>query len=74
MASIVQLPRAFQVSLVFVFDSDERTDQELMVYLLDRIAPALSLGQYGKGASCQRVTVPPGLTHQGAALPPSPPS
>jgi len=73
MAKVLQLPRAFQVSLVFVFEADDRSDQDLMVYLLDRINPALSLGAYGRGAACQRVAVPQaGPLAGGATLPPPP--
>jgi len=53
--AIVQPPRAFQVQLLFVFPEDARTDAELIVYLLDRINPALSLGAYGKAATCARI-------------------
>jgi hypothetical protein len=66
---IVQPPRAFQVQLLFVFPEDGRSDTELMTYLLDRISPALTLGVYGKGASCARVPLPAG----NAAAPLHPP-
>jgi hypothetical protein len=74
MAKVLQLPRAFQISLVFVFDADDRSDEDLMRYLLDRVSPALSLGAYGRGAACHRVAVPAGAAFPPAAgtLPPPP--
>jgi len=61
---IVQPPRAFQFTAVFVFPEDSRTDTELGAYLLDRICPALSLGPYAKAAGVSRIALPTDLPHQ----------
>ena len=58
MSSILQPPRAFQLSIVFVFPEDPRSDAELGTLMTKAVSTSLELTAYAKGASVVRVAVP----------------
>jgi len=58
MGSVVQLPRAFQLSIVFVFPDDPRSDAELGTLMTKAVSTSLELTAFAKGASVVRVALP----------------
>ena len=56
---ILQPPRAYQFVILFHFDGDARSDEELRKDILDRVSLAASLGANMKAIAVQQVAYVP---------------